>query len=175
MYVCKDSAAPAHARTRAHRPAAPRSLCRPVQADGGWRAVCYGAPTSERGKMVERGEASSLAVRLRGSTPHPPPPPPCSRLAAALWALHASALHELGRPVEALNACGTSLRLLPTQPRAWFLRPVLAAPALRAALRPKEGDVFIATYPKSGTTWCSFLFNMGPYLINCRIMNYNVL
>ena len=24
MYVCKDSAAPAHARTRAHRPAAPR-------------------------------------------------------------------------------------------------------------------------------------------------------
>jgi len=26
------------------------SLCRPVQADGGWRAVCYGAPTSERKK-----------------------------------------------------------------------------------------------------------------------------
>jgi len=24
MYVCTDSAAPAHARTRAHRPAAPR-------------------------------------------------------------------------------------------------------------------------------------------------------
>jgi len=41
------------------------SLCRPVQAAGGWRAVCYGAPTSEREKMVERGEASSLAVRLR--------------------------------------------------------------------------------------------------------------
>jgi len=51
------------------------SLCRPVQADGGWRAVCYDAPTSERGKRVERGEASSLAVRLTGSTT---PPPPCS-------------------------------------------------------------------------------------------------
>ena len=29
------------------------SLCRPVQADGGWRAVCYGAPTSEREKGRE--------------------------------------------------------------------------------------------------------------------------
>ena len=31
------------------------SLCRPVQADGGWRAVCCGAPTSEREKGRERG------------------------------------------------------------------------------------------------------------------------
>ena len=30
MYVCKDSAAPAHARTRAHRPAAPHQRCRVV-------------------------------------------------------------------------------------------------------------------------------------------------
>jgi len=29
------------------------SLCRPVQADSGWRAVCYGAPTSERGTRIE--------------------------------------------------------------------------------------------------------------------------
>ena len=43
------------------------SLCHPVQADGGWRAVCYGAPNSERGKRVEREEASFLAVRLRAT------------------------------------------------------------------------------------------------------------
>jgi len=46
------------------------SLCRSVQADGGWRAVCYGAPTSER-KKGERG-CELLAVRLRGL---PPPLP----------------------------------------------------------------------------------------------------
>ena len=46
------------------------SLCRPAQADGGWRAVCYGAPTSERGKKGRErgGELSGLGsgFRVRG-------------------------------------------------------------------------------------------------------------
>ena len=41
MYVCKDSAAPAHARTRAHRPAAP--ICLSAYVEGGSR-LDEGAP-----------------------------------------------------------------------------------------------------------------------------------
>jgi tetratricopeptide (TPR) repeat protein len=68
-------------------------------------------------------------------------------------ALRASALAELGRPADALLACTAALHRSPHHPKALALRPLLAGPALRSALLPRHGDIFIATYPKSGTTW----------------------
>ncbi|EOD16853.1 hypothetical protein EMIHUDRAFT_102803 [Emiliania huxleyi CCMP1516] len=65
---------------------------------------------------------------------------------AAAWALRAAALAESGDAIAALEACAQSLLLVPDQPRARALRPSLAAPALRS------GDVFIATFPKSGAS-----------------------
>ena len=43
MYVCKDLAAPAHARTRAHRPAAPRH-----QSSGASRNIIISYTSADR-------------------------------------------------------------------------------------------------------------------------------
>jgi len=71
MFVCKDSAAPAHARTRAHRPAAPRQ--------GSWLGLTL-TPTraQARGAMPElqlqrvADAAHHPAVCQQAGPPHRP-------------------------------------------------------------------------------------------------------
>jgi len=74
MYVCKDSAAPAHARTRADRPAAPRqkssdvsqtplSLSLSVQVVRGvFLGVCQVVSGSERAGQVANNWRCSLPL-----------------------------------------------------------------------------------------------------------------
>ena len=75
---------------------------------------------------------------------------------AAAFALGARALEALGRCDEALAVLGKAAALQPGSAEAGMaaaLRAELAWRALRTQLQPRPGDIFVASFPKSGTTW----------------------
>ena len=106
------------------------------------------------GDASEALELSRRAAAVAGEGAASPPADSAG-LAAAL-ALGARALEALGRCDEALVALGKAAALQPGSAEASVaaaLRAELAWRALRAQLQPRPGDLFVASFPKSGTTW----------------------
>ena len=72
---------------------------------------------------------------------------------AAACTLAARVQETAGQYEAALNTYWKATQTDPSKPRAQQLRTSMVTRALRSCLRPKARDVFVATYPKSGTTW----------------------